>query len=258
MATGNKAFLKTSNKAWGCLMLSMLLYVPASMAQASPPYEQMVSSAWHFKVTPSVYQNTHQPSATDVNLRANEEAHALWIGQYDQTGRFHQTRLGYEYTFDTDWGKVIPSVQAASGGFLGGSLNAQWGKTSYLMAGWGRTNLREYYNLNFDPNDAITLGLGGWLSSSHQWSVWRTQDDRLQTGQRVTHLQWRYHLPNGQRLTVDAANKKGRSDPASEPIKGHSLSATWDWPRYFVRVAWDQKVNFSDEDQKRLSVGWHF
>lgn len=244
-------------RTWTVALLGMLV-APTCMAQTPLQTESAMQDKWRFKVTPSFYQTTHQTNATDLNVRANEEAHALWIGQYDQAGNLHQTRLGYEYALNTDWGQVVPSVQAASGGFLGGSIHAQWGQTTYLITGWGRTNLRPYYNLNFDPNDAVTLGLGGWLSPAHQWSMWRTQDDRLQTGQRVTHWLWRYHLPNSQRLTVDAAIKKGRSDPASDVVIGHSLNVTWDWPRYFVRFASDQKVNFSDEDQKRISLGWHF
>ena len=258
MATGSKAFFATSNMAGQGLVLNLLLQASMGMAQTASPSESTLKAAWQFKITPSVYQTKDQPDASDLNLRASEDAHTMWIGQYDQAGNFHQTRLGYEYALNTDWGQVTPSMQAASGGFWGGSLNAQWGKTTYLIVGWGRTNLRPYYNLNFDPNDAITLGLGGWLTPTHQWSVWRTQDDRLQTGQRVTHLLWRYHLPDGQRLTIDAASKKGRSDPSSDLVKGVSLSTTWDWSRYFVRLAWDQKVNFSADDQKRLSVGWHF
>ncbi|WP_146182766.1 hypothetical protein [Limnohabitans sp. Jir72] len=258
MATGNKTRLKSFGKTWKCLLMYLFAHTPISMAQTPESIEFEPHATWQFKLTPSVYQTSHQPSASDLNLRANASAQTLWIGQYDQAAQFHQTRLGYEYALDTEWGKVTPSIQAASGGFWGGSLNAQWGKTTYLMAGWGRTNLREYYNLNFDPNDALTFGVGGLVSDSQQWSIWRTQDDRLQTGQRVTHLLWRYRLPSGQRLTLDVATKKGRSDPSTERVKGNSLSATWDWSRYFLRLAWDQKVNFSDEDQKRLSLGWHF
>lgn len=246
------------NMATHTLVIGLLTGACSCMAQVTAPSETDTDDAWRFKFTPSLYQNKQQTMATDLNLRANKADHALWIGQYDQRNEFHQTRLGYEYTGDTDWGQIGSSLQAASGGFVGGSLNTQWGKTTYLIAGIGRTNLRPYYNLNFDPNDAITLGLGGWLGAAHQWSAWRTQDDRLHTGQRVTHLMWRYHLPDGQRLTMDAAVKKGRSDPTSERVKGHSLSTTWDWPRYFLRLSWDQKVNFSDNDQKRLSLGWHF
>jgi hypothetical protein len=243
-----------------CTRLWAVWLTPLTLcfAQAYASSEANAQEAWHFKLTPSYYQTTQEASATDVNLRANKDMHALWIGQYDQSHAFHQTRAGYEYTLSTGWGQLVPSIQSATGGFWGGALNVQWGQSTYLIAGLGRTNARPYYNLNFDPNDAITLGLGTWLSPEHQWTLWRTQDDRLQTGQRVTHLMWRYHLSNGNRLTMDAAAKKGRSDSASEVVKGNSLSVTWDWSTYFLRFASDQKVNFSDHDQKRVSLGWHF
>jgi hypothetical protein len=245
-----------AHAAW--LLLALLWQGPLCWAQATSPAVQGPQNQWRYKVTPSYYQTTQEAGATDVNVRANLDHHAMWIGQYDQANIFHQTRVGYEYTYTTDWGQIVPSLQSASGGFVGGSLNAQWGQKTYLITGWGRTNLRPYYNLNFDPNDAITLGLGSWFTPQHQVALWRTQDDRLHTGQQVTHLSWRYHLPNGHRLTVDAASKSGRAAPDSEAVKGHSLGMTWDWSRYFVRMAWDQKVNFSDQDQKRVSMGWHY
>ncbi|PVE05293.1 hypothetical protein B472_15540 [Limnohabitans sp. Rim28] len=68
--------------------------MPISTGQAVSTPEPEGNFAWQFKLTPSVYQTTHQPNATDLNLRANTQAHAMWIGQYDQAGQFHQIRLG--------------------------------------------------------------------------------------------------------------------------------------------------------------------
>lgn len=240
------------------MLLAQLLQTTLCAAQETTPALVALPNQWRLKVTPSYYQTTQEAGATDVNVRANHDNHALWIGQYDQASSFHQTRVGYEYTYTTPWGQIVPSLQGASGGFVGGSLNAQWGQSTYLLTGWGRTNLKPYYNLNFDPNDAITLGVGTWLTPEHQLGLWRTQDNRLHTSQQVTHLVWRYHLPNGNRLTMDASSKSGRSEPDSEVVKGRSLSATWDWSRYFIRVARDQQVNFSNQDQKRISLGWHY
>ena len=213
---------------------------------------------WAFKLTPSFYHNSVSANATDVNLRGNLGPHAVWIGQYRQAGFGEQTRSGYEYTASPDWGQLVTSLQAAEGGFAGASLTAQIGHTVYGIAGWGRTNLRTYYNLNFDPNDAITLGLGSWWGQQHQISLYRVQDDRLHTGQRVTHLVWRYRMDDAQRLTLDLADKRGRSDAEGPWLQGSSASLTWDWARYFVRAAIDRKVNFSDDTQKRLSLGWRF
>jgi len=213
---------------------------------------------WAFKLTPSVYSNRDAPQATDMNLRGNLGPHALWVGQYRQAGFGEQTRTGYEYTASPDWGQVVWSAQAAERGFVGGAVTAQVGREVFGIVGWGRTNLRTYYNLNFDPNDAITLGMGAWWGPQHQLSLFRIQDDRLHTGQRVTHLLWRYHPDTQHRLTLDVADKRGRSDPDSPWLQGASMSLTWDWRQYFVRAAVDRKVNFSDDTQTRLSLGWRF
>ena len=234
----------------------------ALTVMAKPLHAQMQTdpspSPWQFKLTPSVYTTTGQTQASDVNLRAYREGHALWLGHFEQSGNGQQTRAGYEYTVNTPWGQVVPSIQSATGGFLGGSINLQVGQTIYAMAGLGRTNLRNYYNLNFDPNDAITLGLGTWFNGQHQLALFRVQDNRLHTGQQVTHLVWRHHMPDGQRLTLDLASKQGRADPDGALLKGHSLTLTWDWSSFFVRMAMDQKVNFSNDDQRRLSLGLRF
>ena len=234
--------------------LLLTLSVLPCLAQA----QAMDAEAWAFKLTPSVYSNRLAPQATDLNLRGNLGPHALWIGQYRQAGFGEQIRTGYEYTASLDWAQLVSSLQAAEGGFAGASLTAQIGQEVYGIAGWGRTNLRPYYNLNFDPNDAITLGLGRWWGRQHQISLYRIQDDRLHTGQRVTHLLWRYHPDEVHRLTLDLADKRGRSEASGPWLQGHSLSLTWDWHGHFVRVAVDHKVNFTDDTQKRLSVGWRF
>jgi len=236
------------------LLLPLLPLLPCwSLAQ-----DHGAHSAWTFKLTPSVYSNQSAPSATDLNLRGNLGPHALWIGQYRQSGFGEQMRTGYEYTASPAWGQLVYSVQAAQRGFAGGSLTAQIGHEVYAIAGWGRTNLRSYYNLNFDPNDAIAWGMGGWWGSRHQFSLFRIQDDRLHTGQRVTHLVWRFHPDDKHRLSLDLSNKRGRTAAEGPWLKGESISLTWDWNPYFVRLATDRKVNFTDDNQKRLSLGWRF
>ncbi len=36
------------------------------------------------------------------------------------------------------------------------------------------------------------------------------------------------------------------------------FTVTHDWPRWFVRLAYDPKTNFTADDQWRLSVGARF
>ena len=219
---------------------------------------------WVFKLTPSVYRNSSQASASDVNLRGSLGTNVAWIGHYQQgqssdNSEFKQTRVGYEYSLTTPFGQLTPSVQAASKGFYGGSLTAQIGSQDlYGILGFGRTNLKPYYNLNFDPNDAITLGAGIRLPNKALLSFFVVRDDRLSTGQNVKHAVWRQNINDYQRITIDSAYKQGREDSQSDIVKGRMLSLGFDHRQYFVKIARDQKVNFSSNDQTRISAGVRF
>jgi hypothetical protein len=57
---------------------------------------------------------------------------------------------------------------------------------------------------------------------------------------------------------VDVAHKDGRSSPGEPRIAGNSVSIGYDRGPHFVRVAFDQKVNFSDSNQTRISAGLRF
>jgi len=181
---------------------------------------------WAFKLTPSTYRNNNQAPASDVNIRGNLGSHVAWIGYYRQgesaaNPEFAQTRVGYEYSIPMPFGQLTPSVQAASKGFYGGSLTAQiGGQDLYGILGFGRTNLKPYYNLNFDPNDAITLGMGMRLPDKALLSFFVVRDDRLSTGQNVTHIIWRKNINDYQRFTVDSAYKHGRENVESNVVNG--------------------------------------
>ncbi|MHB1230719.1 MAG: hypothetical protein ACYCY3_10480 [Halothiobacillus sp.] len=91
--------------------------------------------------------------------------------------------------------RLVFSEQAARHGFFGGSVSAEiGGEKTYGLLGLGRTNLKDYYNLNFDPNDALTFGLGTRAGRNTELSMCRVQDNRLGTGQRVTHIILRQHM----------------------------------------------------------------
>lgn len=140
------------------------------------------SENWEFKFTPSYYATTNQADATDLNLCANSGPHAIWLGHYQRGGEFEQTRTGYEYTAKFPFVQLVPSLQLASHGFAGGSLNAQIGDAIYALLGYGRTNTRDYYNLNFDPNDSVVYGLGTSLLPKSTISLFTVKDNRLHTG----------------------------------------------------------------------------
>lgn len=241
-------------------ILLLLVQASALWADVSPPgaAEASSDSGWAFKLTPSYYATSHQAAATDTNLRANNGPHAFWLGYYRQGNAFEQTRAGYELTYETSWGKWVPSAQVASHGFAGGSLNAEIGHPVFALLGLGRTNGNDYYNLNFDPNDSIVYGLGTRLLPKSTVSLFTVKDDRLHTGQRVTHAVWRFQADDRQRWTVDASTKHGRPGPNEMSVSGQALAVTFDYQAFFVRLARDRKVNFTADDQTRVSLGARF
>lgn len=220
--------------------------------------EGMPDEAWTFKLTPSYYVTTNEKDAVDLNLRATHGPHAIWVGHYRRDGEFEQTRTGYEYTAQLPFGQLVPSLQLASRGFVGGSVNAQVGNSIYALLGFGRTNTRDYYNLNFDPNDSIVYGFGTRLLPGSNLSLFVVKDNRLHTDQVVTHAVWRMSPDEHHRWTVDLSSKHGRATADAEPVSGRALSITYDFRDMFFRLARDQRVNFTSEDQARLSLGWRF
>lgn len=213
---------------------------------------------WAFKLTPSMYATQHETHAIDVNLRGNSGNHTTWIGQYRRGNEYQQTRWGYEYNANFSWGQMVPSFQLATKGFAGASLNFQLGGPTYLIAGLGRTNLKDYYNLTFDPNDSYVIGFGSKLIKNHTVNVFAVKDNRLNTGQTVTHGVWRWQIADAQRLVIDVSHKSGRLAADSAVLRGNGLSVNYDLGNYFIKWAKERKVNFTENDQQRISAGVRF
>lgn len=212
-----------------------------------------------FKLTIGSYRlsgDGGHPAGTDVNLRWRDDQRTLWLGVYQDSASGRQWRGGWDANWNLAEAVVLqPSLQAAGGGFVGGSIALQVGSPWYGQLGFGRTNLRPYANLNFDPNDAITLAAGWQGDGGRQLAVTLIADDRLGTGQKHLHLGGRWPLA-GQRLTFDLLHKRGQGDDGRVDAWGWTLG--WDWPRVFVRLARDPKQNFSAFDAWRLSGGIRF
>jgi hypothetical protein len=251
------------------VLLVVLFAAPASYASQDranidpvDPLRPDQAVAW--KATLGSYRDSVTKSnATDINLRGNTQDTKFWLGYYQDQDNFTQSRAGVEQSTSlASYGQLISSLQVASGGFVGGSIT--WdGKQDNVdgfspLLGWGRTNTKTYYNLNFDPNDSVLLGGTYSQSQLGQFSLYQIFDDRLKTGQRVTHLVWRGTLPNAMGLTLDAFERSGASDAGEPKVKGNGLSVTLDVRNYFVRMAYDQKANFTDANITRLAVGFRF
>ena len=193
----------------------------------------------------------------DLNLRATGRFGNAWLGWYGSPSQdVRQVRAGWDSAYKLGFVRVIPSLQIASGGFIGGSVFLEAGDTWFAGVGAGRTNLRNYANLNFDPNDALMLSGGYRSADNHSLALQIVRDNRLNPDQQNVHLVYRTPINGSDRLTLDLLQKKGLV--AGLPISRTGLSVGYDWPSYFVRAAWDPQVNFTAQDMLRLSVGTRF
>ncbi len=209
----------------------------------------------NFKLTLGIQDFSESGRGVDVNLRHASELGNTWVGYFDANGLdAHQLRGGWDQSFG-DTVRLSPSLQVASGGFVGGSINLETGKTWFVGAGYGRTNLRPYFNLNYDPNDAWSLS-GGYRADGVSYTLSYTRDDRENPDQQHLHAIYRAPVNGGDRLTADLLYKRGLVN--GESISKLGATFTYDWPRTFVRLAYDPNTNFSSDNVVRVSVGTRF
>ena len=241
-------------------VLAALLLCPPLVVHAADEVAQQ-PQAVAYKLTVGQYQlsggGLSAASGLDLNLRATGSFGNAWVGWYGSPSQdVKQVRAGWDSSYKVGPVRVMPSLQIASGGFVGGSLSAETGDSWFVGAGVGRTNLRSYANLNFDPNDAWMLSGGYRWADNHSLALQVVRDNRLNPDQQNVHLVYRTPINGSDRLTLDLLHKKGVV--AGLPIQKFGLSVGYDWPRLFVRVAYDPFVNFSTQDMLRLSAGTRF
>jgi len=229
----------------------------ACNAAAEDPAPGTTSTPPSNKLTLAYYDFSSGKSGTDVNLRHTFASGTAWVGVYRQSDGFDQVRVGYEYDYHGDWLTLVPSVQAATHGFVGGTVYSEIGHPLFVVAGFGRTNLQPYWNLGFDPNDYIQFGAGYRDGSGNTVSVAAIRDDRLGTGQTNTHVFFRRYLPKDWRLTLDAVSERGDGDDGLV-VRAWAVSADVDWRRWFLRVAEDPHVNYTPDRQLRIAAGLRF
>ena len=239
-------------KSCSLLLLTSLLALPCALRA-----EEAGADQHPFKLTLGEYRYTDGYGGQDVNLRWRRDATNAWIGAYRDPVFGTQTRTGFDTSFAVGGTATVqPSLQIASGGFVGASVNFQIGDPWYALLGWSRTNLRPYFNLNFDPNEAITAGVGWRGENGRNVSLTLVADDRLHTGQRDWHLATRWPLSSDTHVVLDLLRKTGEGDSGS--VQAWGWSATLDYNAWFVRLAHDPKQNFSTQDATRFVVGARF
>ena len=209
-----------------------------------------------FKLTLSTHQFSESGAGLDINLRRSSAYGTQWLGYFDANGlNAHQFRGGWEKSFG-ETVRVLPSLQIASGGFVGVSIGMETGKDWFVGAAYGHTNQRPYFNLNYDPNDAWTLSAGRRSADGGGFWFNLTRDDRDNPDQQHLHVVYRTPINGQDRLTIDILNKQGMV--GGDSINKFGATLTYDWPRYFVRLAIDPNTNFTTDNAVRLSVGSRF
>jgi hypothetical protein len=222
--------------------------VPGAGAQAAEtPYD------WKLTLGEYFYSGY---AGSDANLRWRANDVDAWIGVYSDSVFGSQFRTGADTSFQVvKYLQVQPSIQLATRGFVGGSLNIQVGSEWYGIVGIGRTDARPYFNLNFDPNDAMTYGLGHIAENGLIFNVFVIEDNRFHTGQRDWHAN--AQIPFGpEHATVDVLHKTGLSDAGRISAWGGSFN--YEWPRWFARLAYDPYQNFSAQSAWRVAGGVRF
>jgi hypothetical protein len=210
-----------------------------------------------YKFTAAYYASDDGNDGRDLNLRGAFSRGSLWIGHYRDKDGFRQTRLGGDTRIEFDLVRFGLGFDAGSGGYKGAYIGAELGGDTFAIVGISRSNLRPFYNLSFDPSDTLTLGVGTRAFAGHDLQLFTVWDDRLGTGQRISHLNWRYKRSEEQRLIVNYSYKSGAIDTGRE-IHGMGLTVGYDYNDYFVRVGVDQYANFSEARIHRFSAGLRF
>jgi hypothetical protein len=234
---------------------------PSAHAQVQPGQAVDAPRPEPFKLTVGSYSvaggGLPAGPGLDVNLRYTYGQGNVWVGWFRSPALgFSEPRGGWDDVLA--WGnvRILPSLQAASGGFVGGALAVETGERWFAGTGLGRTNLRPYVNLNFDPNDAYTVYGGYRWSDASSLSLQLVRDNRANPDQRHVHLVWRKHLADRDQFIVDVLAKQGTVE--GRYIRRTGLSLGYDWPVWSVRAAWDPKVNFSVQNMLRLSLARRF
>jgi hypothetical protein len=238
------------------LLAAITLAVPPA-ARAADNEQAAAPATYLNKLTVAYYDFSSGTMGLDINIRHTFKSSTAWVGGYHEDDGFDQARIGWEYDYHRNWLTVVPTILAASHGFVGATVYAEAGTRLFAIGGFGRTNLEPYWNLAFDPNDYFQAGGGYRDAAGNTLSVYTIRDNRLDTGQTNTHIFFRRHFPDQWRLTIDAVSEHGDST-AGLVVNSWAVSVDVDWRRWFLRVARDPYVNYTPDHQVRIATGLRF
>ncbi|MES3010198.1 MAG: hypothetical protein V4738_05420 [Pseudomonadota bacterium] len=154
--------------------------------------------------------------------------------------------------------RVKPSLFSSNSGSISGAgLWLGKGETWRLAVGTRRQPVRN--GLGFAPDSGETsLVTASYLWSSQQsLSLQWVRQGSTELGQRTVHLVYGTALAGNQSLKFGISAISGW-EPVGGSQQRMGLSVGYDWPSYFVKVAYDPQVNFTAKDQVRVSLGTRF
>ena len=234
---------------------------PDNPASEQPDQEKRdpIESADEFKskLTLAIYF-TRGNRAYDLNLRHQFGPFTAWIAGFYDPQSNKLIRVGAQYDYKKAWLHLTPSLEVATTGAMSGSLSSEIGSGKTIgLAGVSRTNLRPFFDLFWDPGDAVGLGIAHKLSSYDRISAFTIFDVRLHTGQQNTHIIWRRKLNATNGITFDLLFKSGHTD-SDEYIRNVGIGVYYDRPKWFWKLYYDPNVNFTDKTMVRTGIGLKF
>ena len=238
-------------------LCAVLLLMVVAYSQDSPPSPKPIDCADQLKskVTFSTYFLSNDRNF-DINIRHQFGNFVAWIGGFVDPKGDSLSRFGAEYDYQHKWLNITPTLELGSNGAVSGSLYSELGTKTYAIVGISRTNLRPFFDLFFDPSDAIQLGIGHHLSDYDRVFGFTIFDNRLHTYQQNTHLKWRHRLNAKNGITFEAWFKSGRGN--EEYVRTAGGGFYFDRPSWFLKAYYDPHVNFSNQTMMRVGIGKKF
>ncbi len=215
------------------------------------------SDEFKSKVTLGIYF-TPGARVYDLNLRHQFGPLTAWIAGFYDPKTNKLLRVGAQYDYKKAWFHFVPTLEITTTKAVNVSLYSELGAgKTFAIVGVSRTNLKPFFDLFWDPSEALQLGIGHKISSYDRIQVYTIFDIRLHTGQQNTHLLWRHKLNANNGITFDAVFKSGHTD-SGEYIRNVGIGVYYDRPKWFWKLYYDPHVNFTDHTMVRTGIGLKF
>ena len=139
---------------------------------------------------------------------------------------------------------------------MAGGLYELAGTNWYGGLGFEQRNAIGTPMLALQARDVPALSGGYRWDERHSLSLQLVPGGRRERQPQEVHLVYRAAMGRDQ-ISVDLLSSTALL-PTGRPAQRLGLAVSYDWPRYFVRLAYDSKADFTPQDRLRLSAGVRF